>query len=118
MTLVGGVAAWPFAAPAQTGMPVIGMLSSASRGVQANFLRAFHQGLGEAGFVEGQTVTIEYRWAEEHNDRLPALADELIRRQVNLIVAAGSTPAALAAKGATTSIPGVVEVGSGPIAAE
>jgi ABC-type uncharacterized transport system substrate-binding protein len=117
ISLVGGVVAWPLATQAQTGMPVIGMLSSASRGVQANFLRAFHQGLGEAGFVEGQTVTIEYRWAEEHNDRLPALADELIRRGVHLIVAAGSTPAALAAKAATTSIPVVFQVGSDPIAA-
>src|SRR5262249_19311340 len=87
-------------------------------GVQANFLRAFHQGLGEAGFVEGQTVTIEYRWAEENNDRLPALADEIIRPQGTLIVAAGSTSAALAAKGPTTSIPVVFQVGSDPIAAE
>jgi putative ABC transport system substrate-binding protein len=75
ITLLGAAATWPVTARAQTGMPVVGLLSSASRGVQANFLHAFHQGLGEVGYIEGQNAAIEYRWAEEHNDRLPALAD-------------------------------------------
>ena len=117
ITLFGVAFACPIAARAQQPMPVIGLLSSASTAVQANFLRAFQRGLGEVGYIESQNVVIEYRGAEEQNDRLPALAAELVRRQVSVIVAAGSTPAALTAKAATSTIPIVFQVGSDPIAA-
>jgi putative ABC transport system substrate-binding protein len=107
---------WPIALRAQqAATPTIGFLSSASRDVYAIRLDAFYQGLKEAGYVEGQNVQIEYRWAEGHNDRLRALADELVQRQVAVIVAGGGTPTAVAAKAATAIIPIVFEVAVDPI---
>ncbi|MFZ0851764.1 MAG: ABC transporter substrate-binding protein, partial [Hyphomicrobiaceae bacterium] len=116
LMLAGGAVAWPLAARAQQpAVPVIGVLSGRSFDDSKEFVTAFGQGLNKAGLFEHQNVAIEYRWAENHVDRLPALAAELVRRQVAVILAVGGAPPAQSAKAATSNIPVVFIIGGDPV---
>jgi len=111
---LGSAAAWPLVARGQQAMPVIGYLGTGSAGSTTIDLEGFRQGLANAGFIDGHNVTIEYRWAEGHHDRLPPLAADLVERKVDVIAAMGGTPPAVAAKGATSTIP-IVFAGGDPV---
>jgi putative tryptophan/tyrosine transport system substrate-binding protein len=117
ITLLGGAAAaWPLAARAQQpGLPVVGYLYGGVPEAGVNHTAAFRKGLTEAGYVEGRNVTIEYRWGQNDSDRFAELAADLVRRRVSVIVTAGSSPASLAAKAATATIPIVFEIGADPV---
>ena len=115
ITYVGGAAAWPFTAQAQQpALPVVGFLRSTSLNNSANLIAALRRGMNEMGYVEGQNVLIEYRWAEGQTDRMPTLAADLVRRQVAVIIAGGLL-ATRACKGATATIPIVFSIGSDPV---
>jgi putative ABC transport system substrate-binding protein len=113
---LGGAATWPLAARAQqAALPVVGFLGAPSPVPYARYVAAIHQGLKDAGYVEGQNVRFEYRWAEGQYDRLPALAADLVSRQVAVIVSIGGAPSTVAAKNATTSVPVVFAIGADPV---
>jgi len=115
-TLIGGAAAWPLAARAQQStMPVVGLINLGTPDAMAHYVAAFGNALSEAGYVEGQNVTVEYHWLAGQYDRLPALMADLVRRRVAIIATPGGTPAALAAKAATTTIPIVFGVAENPV---
>src|SRR5262245_32333188 len=117
IALIGGLAAWPVAARAQQPtMPVIGFLSGRAAGEAAGIIAAFHQGLSEAGYGESRNVAIEYRWAEGRSDLLPAMATDLVHRQVAALVATGGDQSVQAAKGATATIPIIFVYGNDPVA--
>ena len=117
IAMLGAAVAWPLTVHAQQpAVPVIGFLHSASAEPNANLVKAFRKGLFDVGFIDGQNVTIDFRWADGHNDRLPSLASDLVRRNVSVIATPGSTPAALAAKAATATIPIVFASGADPVA--
>src|SRR5215510_2291605 len=113
--MVGSAATWPLTVHGQQpAMPVIGFLSAGTFEKNRDYVAAFHRALADGGFTEGRNIGIEYRWTEGHNDRLPALAADLVRRQVTVIVAV-TTPGSLAAKAATETIPIVFFVGTDPV---
>src|SRR2546430_5460910 len=114
ITLLGGAAAWPLAAHGQQPVPVIGILAVAAPEANAIRLPAFREGLRTAGYVEGQNVKIEYRWAEAHTGRLPELAAGLVRDRVAVLVAAGGTASAVAAQAANREVPIVFWIGADP----
>jgi putative ABC transport system substrate-binding protein len=116
IALLGGAAAWPVAARAQqAAMPVVGILGAPSAASYTRHVAAIHQGLKEAGYIEGQNVRLEYRWAEGRYDSLPALAAELVSQHVAIIVAIGGAPPTVAAKAATSTIPIVTNIGADPV---
>src|SRR4051794_25708108 len=118
LPLFGAAATWPLAAKSQQKtIPVIGFLGIATAAVYAPWLAAFRRGLADTGYIEGQNLSIEYRWAEDRVDRLPALAAELVGRNVNVITTHGGGVTARAAKGATSTIPIVFKTGADPVAA-
>src|SRR5215208_6039636 len=116
-TFLAGGTVWPLAAHSQQGKPVIGWMSGRSPEDSTHLLAAFHQGLREAGFVDGQSVSIEYRWAHGQYDKLPALASDLLSRGVAVLVGVGGDVSAVAAKQATSTIPIVFGMGGDPIKA-
>ena len=116
ITLLGGAATWPLAARAQqVPLPIVGVVSGRSRHAEAPSAAAFHKGLNQSGYVDGQNVTVEYHWVEGQYDRLPGLMANLVRRQVNVIATTGNNTTALAAKAATATIPIVFAVGADPV---